>query len=163
MFWCLHLLSSSSFHSNTLVPNYLFCRMISMNPAFRCLAECLRLLLVVSLLFFWLLLILFLFSFFLLFVLFQFYIYLIFKDVWIYAFLFGLKQATFINFYIDTFHYPFKSKVVTTVCFIFTSVSNKYDFIHLGVKFSTFVVFPFYVALASKNSKVLDICWSSFP
>lgn len=163
MFWCLNLLSSSGFHSSTLVPNTLFSRMIPLNPTFRCLARYLKMLLVVSLFFFGLLLIVFLFFFFLFLFLPQFYIRLIYKHIGIFLFLFGLKQATFIKFYIDVFHYPFKSEVVTYLCYTITWVSNKYAFIHRGVKFFTFVVFPFYVAFASKNSKVLDICCSSFP
>ena len=137
--------------------------MILLNPVLRCLGRCLKILLVVFLFSFWLFLIFIVFFFFLLFFLFQFYIYLIFKDFWISSFLFGLKQATFINFYIDAFHYPFKSEVVTSICFTVTWLSNKYAFIYSWVKLFTFVVFPFYVAFASKNSKVLDICWSPFP
>ena len=152
LLWCMYLPSSSGFHSNAFVPSNLFWRTILLNPALRCLVRCLEFFLVVFLFFFWLLLILLLFFFFFLFFfLFQFYIHLIFKDIWISSFLFGLRLSTFINFYIDAFHYPFKFQVVTSVCSIVTWVSNKYAFIHPRVKFSTFVVFLFYVAFASKK------------
>ena len=164
LLWYLDL-PSSGFYSNTFVPNNQFWWMILVNLALRCLGRCLKILLVVSLFCFRLLFILLLFFFFLFFFLFQFYIYSILKDVWISAFLFGIKQAAFIKFYIDAFHYLIKSEVVTFICFAIPWVPNKYAFIHLGVKFSDFVVFPFYVTLASKNYEVLEICrsWTSFP